>query len=271
MKRFNLIEDVPSLRNTVRPDTPEPGDKKKRSVSPLLVILFLCSVLLVLEPYMVEFLKDMARVAPQEIVSTANKPVSVPAKMPVPAFAPPKDDDSIKIAPVVSRPVALDFIKEKAAKKVAKPAPWELRFALCVYRASCESVRVELKKTGVESHIVEGRAKVGVYRVMTGPWPTASHAEEARLQLKSKAVEGNEFVADNHYYLLSDAMPEEKVASAMLNKIREMGLRAEMAFKREPRKVYKVYSGGFPDEETAKAEKNRLASQGIDSVVEKRK
>lgn len=270
MKQFNLLEDVPNLRNTIRPDTPEPGDKKKLPVSPLLLILLVCSVLLVLEPYIKDFWDDIAYVAPRRILPTAIKPVPAPV-MPEPPLVTPKEDEPVKIAPVVSRPVALDFVKEKIAKKVANPVPWELRFALCVYHASCESVRVELEKKGVESHVVEGRAKIGVYRVMAGPWPTASHAEKARLQLRSKGVEGNEFVADNKYYLLSHAVPEEKVANAMRNKIREMGFRAEMAFKREPRKVYKVYSNGFADEKTAKAEKNRLASQGIDSVVEQRK
>lgn len=77
-------------------------------------------------------------------------------------------------------------------------------------------------------------------------------------------------MADNHHYLLTVSTPQEKVATAMRDRIRKMGFRAEMAFKKELSKVYKVYSAGFPNEEAAKAEKKRLGGKGIDSVVEKR-
>ena len=75
--------------------------------------------------------------------------------------------------------------------------------------------------------------------------------------------------SDSKKYLVSTHFWSEREATAVLNKVSNSGIMAEVITGRMPRQVFKVTSSDLPDEKTAKEMHDIATRKRLESVIER--
>ncbi|VAX18116.1 hypothetical protein MNBD_NITROSPINAE02-457 [hydrothermal vent metagenome] len=280
MKNINLLDKIPSLRNTIEPDTPTPSQAARKQKWLGLGVLFifagLCGALgfWLYKPEEVITAEMLARPGAKyqpALVEPGKggEAVEKPSIAPPPRKAQTKPDrsaDSLTLAPIVSRRVAKDASIVNAA--TLEPV-WLVRFAVCMYKKNCDEVRRELEKKGIKAVVERGISPILMHRVVMGPWMTVSGAKTARAKLKEADVKSSFFTAGNRSYLSS--LPVADIASAekTLALVKALGYRAEKKSARSPQKIYKVYEGSYKNRLLAEVVMKKYTAIGIKCVLEK--
>jgi len=278
MKRFNLLREVENIRNTIAPDTPVPGERGSIWRSPAVWTVVICAAVVSGWLWYIgaEITVNFDRI--HEIFGDTQSrrapadPVARQGVAPAGDFSPtdggkiPDSKRKEKLGVIVSRPVARDA---RADPITDEEDVWSIRFSLCVYRDSCESVLEMLKREGIDAYLDEGMAEIEVYRVVLGPWPTASGADEATARLRREGVDFSRFSVEDRFYLSAGPFVDEQTAFGVLKKAKDMGYRGDAPSKTEARKVYKVYEGKFANKSAASKELLNYKKRGIECVLEK--
>ncbi|VAX19335.1 hypothetical protein MNBD_NITROSPINAE04-1586 [hydrothermal vent metagenome] len=274
MKKFNMLVEAPNIRNTIQRDTRTPGQRPRlRSLVPVVVLLALLAGV-TLWP----ILKNNQSAQPQAAFikkTPEEKPLQTTEKIGVASLVEPektsgKDSGSDeKLKPIVSRPVAKDAAL--VATKTVVNDIWVLRFGLCFYKKSCESIQERLKKMGMPAYITKSTTNLLAHRVVVGPWAMASVAEDVREKVEKSGIVSASFSAEDKYYLSTSAVTRKKQAKARLKKIQDLGYRAKLVSKREPFEVYKVYGKSFNNEKKAKIAMQNFLFSRIECVLERRR
>lgn len=302
MRTVNLLVPVPSIRNTLKPD----GSYRKTGPGrrPRIVIVFL--LIVTATAYAAVFHFN----APDTDTAVVKAPATPVASMPEPEpqapdtspsraeettdVAPPVPDqipetkepsagldvkpDEIKqeetaLDPLLARPVAKDAEPSPKPKGLQAPPPsgkWALRFGLCVYKSNCDRIIEDLTRRGIKAFITEGEAEVTFYKVMVGPYPTQTHAEEAAEKFRAKKLDISPFAVDDQYYLGAASFIDPKTQNEIIETAKSFGYRAEGAEGKELRKVYKVYRSLLFDTKQAAEKAMRYhKDRGLACMVEK--
>lgn len=175
--------------------------------------------------------------------------------------------------PLLSRPVAKDAAPSPKPKGLQAPPPlgkWALRFGLCVYKPNCDRLIEELSSRGINAFMTEGVAEVTFYKVMVGPYPTQTHAEEAAEKFRAKKLDIAPFAVDGQYYLGAASFIDPKTQNEIMETAQSLGYHAESAEGKESRKVYKVYRSLFFDTKQAAEKAMRYhKGRGLACMIEK--
>lgn len=289
MKSFNLLKEVQNYRNTVLPGSPIPGSGARLflpqalSVFFLLVILTFAGGLWVIETnspvkaiVIRKFLSftglNEDKTAPMETQIIEARPednLPEPIAKKVESQKETEPDEKsfpLFLKPIASRPVAM----EAALNESNRPEQvWSVRFAVCVYKKSCEEVRAKLRKKGISSYLAKSSVSILTHYVLVGPWNVKSSVDHVARKLKAAGVGASLFSIENKYYLSTRPTATGKTAGETLKKVWSMGYRARMASKKGPQSMYKVYSGAFKDRKRAKKELRGFTNRGIECVLEK--
>jgi len=280
MRKFNLLEQVPSIRNTLRPDGTYHGIEKRSKTVPLFALFFIAAIAFAGLNYKNELLDIAGSNKKPAPAMTANEPIPNPEA--APGMAAPsataeeetedtsKTEETTPPEQILSRPVAMDA--EAPVKRASKTdGSWRIRFALCLYRKSCDGAVSQLKAKGVESFVAESRAELVFYKVVIGPWPVVSQAKEVADKLTAKGVEAEPFSANERYYVGAMSLTTAKAQADVVKIASGLGYKAEKGGpKKEIRGVFKVYKkDSFAGRD--EAEKAALALRGrqISCFVEK--
>ncbi len=278
MKSINLLIKIPSLRNTIKPDTPAPGQiarkQKLLRIGALLLFMGLCASygFWLYEPKKVITNKGLAKTGDNfgSALAGSGKKEQI-AYSPRGASSPPKKRpkramkaDKLKLATIVTRPVAKD------ASIVKSPSPvWYVRFAVCMYKKNCDEVRSKLAKKGIKAFVKRGVSPILMHRVVMGPWMTVSDAKLARAKLDEIRVKSSFFTAGNRSYLSTLPVADPASARKTLARVKALGYRAENKSAKSPQKIYKVYNGSYENRRLAEVVMKKFTAIGIQCVLEK--
>ncbi len=288
MKKFNMLVEAPNIRNTIRRDTKTPGQRPRlRSLGPAVVLLTLLAGV-TLWPILknnqsaqpqaafIEKSSDMYDGIPRRARDDIRKkPIQTTEEISVASLSEPEKTSKKhsgadeKLKPIVSRPVAKDAALV-ATKTVANDI-WVLRFGLCFYKKSCESIQERLKKIGMPAYITKSTVNLLAHRIVVGPWAMASVAEDVKGKVEKSGIVSASFSAEDKYYLSTSAVTRKKQAKARLKKIQDLGYRAKLVSKREPFEVYKVYGKSYNNEKKAKIAMQNFLFSRIECVLERRR
>lgn len=289
MRKFNLLSEPRSLRSTVRPDTPVPGEGGGRLKMTLLAVAVFALVTFasfsagfgfnnLLSALGFSAPAPQAPSSPATVAPQPEKPAAVPPRAvqtpePVVAMAdepaPDEMESAEKIAPkmdpVMSRPVA----EGAAAPGKKGGGVWRVRFAVCSFRKSCEEVAGNLRRKKIGAKVVKSAAELMTTRVVAGPFPTVAHAEKLQQSLDGADVENFIFSSGPRFYVSTAPFDTAEEAGRTRKKIEADGHRAETVSKKEPRVVYKVFEGAYKSRERADNRRKYFKSRGIKCVIEK--
>lgn len=297
MKRFNLLREIKSIRNTVRPDTPIPGTPLPfwRRSSFIAMVVFVAVIVSGLWYIGAEVTINLdvftssaedtrepaprpVRQAPPVVNATAAKDKRAQTPKPpeekkragkkAEAVKASKEKTAKEPEKAIPRPAAREISQEKDVR-VAKDV-WSVRFAVCLFRKSCEDVAADLKKKGVETHMAKGEADILTHQVIAGPWKDAADAESARKKLGGQGVEAAVFTAERGHYISTGSFPDKRKAVKIRDELAAHSVKVKISSKREPKEVYKLYAGSFDAEAPARVKLLQYRENGLDCVIEKR-
>ncbi|MBI4666903.1 MAG: hypothetical protein HY751_10910 [Nitrospinae bacterium] len=288
MRKINLLAEIPSIRNTLRPDGSYHGKNRgfganKKTAAGLLLAAGAVAFALWSNGAFSRFPWRGG-----ETLKAETSPAPLYDEMPQPAAREKMEEREASVAPIapapqmepalvpqelISRPVAQDAqVKPGQAEKKKPstgPKKWRLRFGVCIYSKSCTELLTNLKSRGLLIGMEEGLAEITAHKVMIGPFPTKTHAIESAERFKSNGYNLAPFMAEDRYYLGAETYLDLKSQKGALAMAKSLGLKAEGGLARENRRVYKVYGGiTYPVKEEAEKTARALKGRGIECLVE---
>ncbi|MBI5815295.1 MAG: SPOR domain-containing protein [Nitrospinae bacterium] len=283
MRKFNLLEEIPSIRNTLRPDGSYHGMERRTSLR-VCVLLGVAAGLAAAywlgPPSWIEEWQT-APLAPikQRTAARPAPPPSTPAVDAAVAKEPaekkkveePDTAANVDLEEITTRPVAQDATPAPVKSMVKIGGGWRVRFALCLYSKSCAMMAAKLAQKDVEVQLTENPAEVTFYRVIAGPWPAVSQAQEAADMLSAKGVEAAPFLAEERYYVSAPSLTTAAGRDMVVKLCKSLWYNVEAAPpKKETRRMFKVYAKGpYADKGAAEKAARVFKGRGIECVVEK--
>jgi cell division septation protein DedD len=291
MLKFNLLEEIQSIRNTVTEDTPVPGQGGARGtktfwgVASLTAAAAIFAVAVVVgdvtyepgrsPPIVIDFTNAKRPESSGDFHSSLPEPVSdeQPASLamssdPAPDEIDRKDDPAVLAEPTPSRPIA-DKASGAIKSKLYSKEVWYIRFALCVMEKSCNDILAGLKRKGVNAYMIKSKASVMIHRAIVGSWPTGAHAQGAKEKLQQAGFQSSLFSSGARFYLSTAPFTAPNQAEAACRRIESMDFSCERSSKKEIRKVYKVYEKAYKNKRQAVMRREIYSRRGIECIVER--
>lgn len=265
MIRLNLLRGARSLRDTVRPDTPVPGAPPPPWRRPL--VLYAAAVMAMAGGALWYLGAEVSvNVGEKSYTVIGERP-----RAPRPAKRPAAVKPAVRKAPA-AKP---EERSGPAAPPAAAPEPeekkgWAVRFAVCVYRESCQSLAARLDKMGIDTVIMEDFVEMPVSRVTVGPFTDGGAADAARRRLMGKGVRAHIAASGGGNYLSAGPFPSKGEAEKAALKMRSAGYEPRISSPRERTRVYKLYDKSRRREEEAREKMAEYRKSGIECILEKR-
>lgn len=264
MRRFNLLREPRSIRDTLQPGDAELilGSKRRKRPFVLgavaLILAVVWGAIPMLQP------REAPPVKKTVVVEAETKPDQREVAD-ITEQAPDAVND--EIAPIISRPVAQDATPVETAKPVEKS--WRIRFGVCVYKTSCDGVARNARAKGIDAVMMETVSRISLHKLVIGPWASANTARQTMGKLKKEGIEVSILIAEGKHYLESASVADPASADKLERRLKTLGHRVRQVKSGETRKVYKVYAKeSYKTEAEAAKEMDRLKKNKLDCVVE---
>jgi len=159
-----------------------------------------------------------------------------------------------------------------AGRDGSKSAPGEryvIRFAVCLFKYSAESIKKELGAKGVESVIRLGKRKMPFYRLKIGPFPDSIARKKVRGILKEMSIPVSPPSSAEDKAITTAAVWSKNKTTKAQKRLAAMSIGVEMLTGKKVKAVFKVTSSYFDDHSVAARRLKEWRKKKIGGVVEK--
>ncbi|MGK7346374.1 MAG: SPOR domain-containing protein [Candidatus Nitrospinota bacterium M3_3B_026] len=265
MIRLNLLRGAKSLRDTVRPDTPIPGGPPPLWRRPL--VLYAIAIMAMAGGALWYLGAEVSVNVGEKSYTVIGESPHAPRPAERPAPVKPAERKAPAGKPEErSEPAA----HPAAAPKSEEKKGWAVRFAVCVYRESCEKLAGRLEKRGIETFMEEDFAEITASRVTVGPFADGGAADTARNRLMEKGVGAGLTASGEGSYLSAGPFFGKEEAEKAARKMRSAGHEPRISTQKEKMRVYKLYNGSWREEKEARRKMAEYRKSGIECILEKR-
>lgn len=294
MKRFNLLHEVKSVKNLLRPDESErPDASRSRSRAPYYLAALLAGALGVAYAFS-GALFARERGAASRVDPVASRESSV-GRLGEENRADGGDDGALNILsarPMVktdavgneprrliaasrtarlSSPLPGDARTSESPKSEASRARWALRYGVCRYRASCDLLVARLREVGIGAVLTRARATVTTSLIEIGPFEDEAAAKLAVDRLRREAIKTDIMIESSDDGRWIARIEEGNAVDRKLITAAARGHGYDFTTRRskERQDVYKVYSRARWDERSsAELEERSMKERKIDCAIE---
>jgi len=169
------------------------------------------------------------------------------------------------------RPVSPGGKADKRSASRKDLGNYTIRVGVCVLPEELRRAESQIRSLGLSPSSVRGRNKVGMHKVLVGPYPTREKAGRIRHRLYARHVKGNVTAFEGGYYIRVGAFYKKDSALRMRDRMKKMGYSSRPLFQPTEISCHVLFATGRGDPAAAREKVNLLRKKGFKAAAIVRK